>query len=88
MIRIHWEAPVGGPQSIAKQRLQVGRRLLVAALKACADLGGGELFFETNRILAPAIRPYESVGFVHAPEPAAPSRYVRADVYMRYKGGL
>ena len=57
-----------------------------SALKAFEDLGGGELFLETNSILAPAITLYESVGFVHAPRPAGPAHYVRADVYMRYKG--
>jgi ribosomal protein S18 acetylase RimI-like enzyme len=70
----------------AYQGLGVGRRLLLAALGAFEDLGGGELFLETNSILAPAIRLYESAGFVHAPRPAGPSHYVRADVYMRYKG--
>jgi len=68
------------------QGLGVGRRLLLAALKAFEDLGGGELFLETNSILAPAITLYKSVGFVHAPRPAGPAHYVRADVYMRYKG--
>jgi GNAT superfamily N-acetyltransferase/DNA-binding MarR family transcriptional regulator len=70
----------------AYQGLGVGRRLLLATLEAFTDLGGGELFLETNSILAPAIRLYESVGFVHAPRPAGPAHYVRADVYMRYKG--
>jgi DNA-binding MarR family transcriptional regulator len=70
----------------ANQGLGVGRRLLQAALQAFEDRGGGELFLETNSILAPAITLYESVGFVHVPRPAGPSHYVRADVYMRYKG--
>jgi DNA-binding MarR family transcriptional regulator/GNAT superfamily N-acetyltransferase len=68
------------------QGLGIGRRLLLAALKAYEDLGGGELFLETNSILAPAIRLYESVGFVHAPRPEGPAHYMRADVYLRYKG--
>jgi DNA-binding MarR family transcriptional regulator/ribosomal protein S18 acetylase RimI-like enzyme len=70
----------------AYQGLGVGRRLLVAALRAFEVRGGGELFLETNSMLVPAIRLYESLGFVHAPRPAGPSHYVRADVYMRYKG--
>jgi DNA-binding MarR family transcriptional regulator/N-acetylglutamate synthase-like GNAT family acetyltransferase len=68
------------------QGLGIGRRLLLAAIEVFADLGGDELYLETNSILAPAIKLYESVGFVHAPRPAGPAHYVRADVYMRYKG--
>jgi DNA-binding MarR family transcriptional regulator/GNAT superfamily N-acetyltransferase len=70
----------------AYQGLGVGRRLLLSCLKAFEQRGGGELYLETNSILAPAVALYESVGFVHAARPEGPSHYVRADVYMRYKG--
>jgi DNA-binding MarR family transcriptional regulator/ribosomal protein S18 acetylase RimI-like enzyme len=70
----------------AYQGLGVGRRLLQTVLQAFENQGGGELYLETNSVLAPAIRLYESVGFVHVARPAGPAHYVRADVYMRYKG--
>jgi DNA-binding MarR family transcriptional regulator/GNAT superfamily N-acetyltransferase len=68
------------------QGLGVGRQLLVSILESYESLGARELFLETNAILVPAIKLYESVGFVHAQRPAGPSHYVRANVYMRYKG--
>lgn len=68
------------------QGLGVGRKLLLEILDRFRSLGSSELFLETNSKLVPAIKLYESVGFVHAPRPKGPSHYVRADVYMRYKG--
>jgi ribosomal protein S18 acetylase RimI-like enzyme len=68
------------------QGLGIGRRLLACILESYESLGASELFLETNSVLVPAIKLYESVGFVHAARPAGPSHYVRADVYMRYKG--
>ncbi|MFM2287080.1 MAG: hypothetical protein RL684_223 [Pseudomonadota bacterium] len=67
------------------QGLGVGRRLLVAALEAFEARGGGDLFLETSSALKPAIALYESMGFVHAPRPAGPSHYDRADVYMDWR---
>ena len=67
------------------QGLGIGRRLLVAALEAFEARGGGDLFLETNSALKPAIALYESMGFVHAPRPAGPAHYDRADVYMAWR---
>jgi ribosomal protein S18 acetylase RimI-like enzyme len=64
----------------------IGRRLLEAAIAEFRARDGGTLYLETNSILAPAIRLYESAGFVHAPRPGGPSPYERADVYMTYRG--
>jgi len=60
----------------------VGRRLLQASLETYRALGGRELFLESSSRLAPAIRLYESAGFVHHPAPRPGSHYARADVYM------
>ena len=62
----------------------IGRRLLEAALDAFKDLGGKELYLETNSVLTRAIELYESAGFVHAQRPT-PSPYARANVYMVYR---
>ena len=62
----------------------IGRRLLEAALDAFKDLGGKELYLETNSVLTSAIALYESAGFVHAQRPT-PSPYARANVYMVYR---
>jgi hypothetical protein len=41
------------------------------------------LYLETNRVLAPAIRLYQSIGFQHIPPSRiVPSPYARADIYM------
>lgn len=60
----------------------IGRLLMRGALDAFAGLGGRELFLESSRKLAPALKLYESVGFVHHPAPRPGSHYARADVYM------
>jgi ribosomal protein S18 acetylase RimI-like enzyme len=62
----------------------IGRRLLCAALDAFIDLGGKELYLETNSVLISAIALYESSGFVHARRPT-PSPFARANVYMEYR---
>jgi GNAT superfamily N-acetyltransferase len=68
------------------QRRGISRRLLQAAIDAFIARGGGELFLESSTILKPALTLYEAAGFVHAPRPAGPSHYKRADVYMVYRG--
>ena len=68
-----------------RQGLGIGRRLMAAAIEAFESRGGGELFLETNSRLAPAIRLYETSGFVHAARPAGPAVYARSDVYMVYQ---
>ena len=70
------------------QGLGIGRRLLESAIKTFAVTANGELFLETNSALSPAIRLYESVGFVHTKRPTGPSHYERADVYMVYQGAF
>lgn len=67
----------------AFQGMGVGRRLLLAVLEAARNIGARRLYLETNHILTPAIRLYESVGFKHIPPlRITPSEYTRADVYM------
>jgi len=65
------------------QGLGIGRRLLTAVIQAARSAGAHRLHLETNHILTPAIRLYESVGFRHVP--AVPSPYVRSDVSMEMK---
>jgi ribosomal protein S18 acetylase RimI-like enzyme len=60
----------------------VGRRLMEHALQVFQALEGRELFLESSSKLAPALKLYESVGFVHRPAPRPGSHYARADVYM------
>ena len=67
------------------QGLGIGRKLLTATIEAYIARGGRVLFLETNSVLKPAIKLYESVGFAHARPPATPS-YDRANVYMEYQG--
>jgi GNAT superfamily N-acetyltransferase len=62
------------------QGIGIGRRLLTAVVEAARSAGAHRLHLETNHILTPAIRLYESVGFRHVPP--EPSPYVRADVFM------
>ena len=64
----------------------VGRLLMDAALDAFTSMGGTELYLESNTRLEPALRLYESVGFVHHP-PRETSPYARADVYMVWQPG-
>lgn len=65
------------------QRAGIGRRLLVAAIEEGRNAGAHRLYLETNHVLTPAIRLYESVGFKHIdPNRIIPSQYTRADVYM------
>jgi putative acetyltransferase len=61
----------------------IGRKLLHAAIEEGRNAGAQRLYLETNHILTPAIRLYESVGFKHiAEDRIVPSAYARADVYM------
>ena len=60
----------------------IGRKLMQRALDVFTEAGGRELFLESSRQLAPALKLYESVGFVHHPAPRPGSHYARADVYM------
>ena len=61
----------------------IGRVLLAAVVEAARASGVRRLYLETNSILGPAIRLYESIGFRHLPpERVQPSPYARANVYM------
>jgi GNAT superfamily N-acetyltransferase len=62
------------------QGMGIGRRLLTAVVEAARSCGAHRLHLETNHVLTPAIRLYESIGFRHLPP--EPSPYVRADVFM------
>jgi GNAT superfamily N-acetyltransferase len=65
------------------QGLGIGRRLLEATIEAARAAGAARLFLETNSVLTPAIRLYESVGFRHVPaERRKASPYARSDVQM------
>lgn len=67
------------------QGLRIGHRLLETAIAAFRASGADRLFLESNSRLKAAIRLYERNGFEHADRPE-PSHYVRADVYMVYRG--
>jgi putative acetyltransferase len=59
----------------------IGRRLVEACIEYARLRGVGRLTLESNSQLAPAIRLYEELGFVHRPVPADIG-YLSADVYM------
>ena len=61
-----------------------GRMLLDAAIAAFKKRRGTQLFLESNKKLGPALKLYESAGFVHHPAPRPGSHYARSDVYMIY----
>jgi putative acetyltransferase len=61
----------------------IGRRLLRAVIEEGRKAGAHRLYLETNHVLTPAIRLYESLGFKHIDaDRIIPSAYARADVYM------
>lgn len=69
-----------------RQGLGIGRKLIEAAIAEFRRRGGTRLFLETNTKLTPAIRLYESTGFVHQPTTKPDSHYARSDVYMVWEG--
>jgi len=64
------------------QGLGIGRLLIEAMIEEFRRRGGSRLFLETNTRLVPAIRLYESSGFVHRMADRPQSHYARANVYM------
>jgi putative acetyltransferase len=61
----------------------IGRRLFHATIEEGRRAGARRLYLETNHMLTPAIRLYESMGFKHIDaNRIIPSEYARADVYM------
>lgn len=65
-----------------RQGLGIGRRLLTEAIARFQALGGRRLFLESSTRLGPALRLYESMGFVRQAGLKPDSRYSRSDVYM------
>jgi ribosomal protein S18 acetylase RimI-like enzyme len=63
----------------------VGKALMLALIDRFRAIGGDRLFLETNAGLAPALRLYESTGFVRIGERRPGSPYARANVYMEYR---
>ena len=67
----------------AYQGTGIGRKLLETVVEAGRASGARRLYLETNLILKPAIRLYESMGFRQiSPDKIIPSPYARANVYM------
>lgn len=65
------------------RRAGIGRKLLLAAVEAARATGGTRIWLETNHVMTPAIRLYESVGFRPvARERLRTSLYARSDVQM------
>lgn len=60
----------------------LARRLCEAVVDFARREGVAEIILTSHHDLAPAIRLYESMGFVHQPMPAE-VRYASADVFMR-----
>ena len=60
----------------------LARRLCEAVVDFARREGAAEIILTSHHDLAPAIRLYESMGFVHQPMPAE-VRYASADVFMR-----
>lgn len=65
--------------------LGIGRKLLVAAIAEYEARKGTQLWLESSTKLPPALRLYESMGFVHQAGRRPGSEYVRSDVYMIYQ---
>jgi len=62
-----------------------GRLLIEAIIGEFHKRRGKTLFLESNAKLGPALKLYESAGFVHHPAPRPGSHYQRSDVYMIYE---
>lgn len=64
-----------------------GRLLIEAAIAEFKRRKGRLLFLESNSRLAPALKLYESTGFVHQSSLRPGSHYQRSDVYMIHQPG-
>ena len=62
-----------------------GRLLVDAIIQEFHKRRGKTLFLESNKRLGPALKLYESAGFVHQAAPRPGSHYQRSDVYMIYE---
>jgi len=67
------------------RRIGAGRLLLDAIIAEFHKRRGKMLFLESSTKLGPALKLYESAGFVHHPAPRPGSHYQRSDVYMIYE---
>src|SRR5262249_13924678 len=65
----------------AYQGRGLGKMLLARAIETARSMGASRLFLESNSRMTPAVRLYESMGFMHAAR-ARQSDYDRSDVYM------
>jgi GNAT superfamily N-acetyltransferase len=64
----------------AFQGLQIGKKLGEACIELARQLGGKEIFLESNTKLVPAITLYRRLGFEEIPITGTP--YERADIRM------
>lgn len=62
------------------QGLQIGKKLALRAIEKAKEMGGKQIWLESNRVLTPAIELYKKVGFYETV--LAPSPYARADIQM------
>jgi putative acetyltransferase len=63
--------------------LGLGKKLLLFVVDQARLLGATWLYIESNAVLTPALKLYESVGFQHIPpEKRKPSPYQRCNVFM------
>lgn len=58
----------------------IGKKLCLAAIDYARQLGVKTVWLESNRVLAPALTMYQSVGFREVPR--VPTPYARADIRM------
>jgi len=67
------------------QGKHIGEKLGRAVIAKAKAQGATAVILETNKILTPAVRLYEKLGFVPAQRPSddPPSRYERSNLYMR-----
>lgn len=59
---------------------QIGKSLAIAAIEKARTIGASRVWLESNRVLAPALSLYRTVGFVEVPITYSP--YARADIRM------
>jgi GNAT superfamily N-acetyltransferase len=63
--------------------LGIGKKLLQDVIQEARSMGATWLYLESNSVLTPALKLYESVGFHHIPEEKRKkSPYQRCNVYM------
>ncbi len=67
------------------QGKHIGEKLGCAVIAKAKSQGATAVILETNKVLIPAVRLYEKLGFLPAQRPAGdpPSRYERSNLYMR-----